>query len=255
MATAIKVIITGAASGIGLATARRFLDGGAMVHICDLNENALAEAKAAHPQLHVGQCDISDPQSVAAYFKTAVTELGGIDVLVNNAGISGPTMLIEDISDQDWAKTFAININGPFYAIRAVTPHMKAQKSGAIINISTTSARTGMAKRLAYVTSKSALTGLTKNVARELGPYSIRCNMILPGTIDNARGRALTQAYADQEGLSYADALAEELRYVSMRSMIDMTEIGEAAWFLGGDAARHISGQEIGVCGNVEWEA
>jgi NAD(P)-dependent dehydrogenase (short-subunit alcohol dehydrogenase family) len=251
----VKVIITGGGSGIGLAIAQRFLEGGATVHVCDLSESALNHAKDLCSALHIGQCDIGDPQSAKRYFEQALAQLGGVDVLVNNAGVSGPTALIEDIADDDWANTFAVNINGPFYGVRAVVPLMKAARAGSIINISTTSARTGMTARLAYVASKSALSGLTKNIARELGPFNIRCNMVLPGTIDNPRGQALTQAYATKHGISYDAALEEQLRYVSMRSLIDMSEIGDAAWFLASDAARHISGQEIGVCGNVGWEA
>ena len=108
--------------------------------------------------------------------------------------------------------------------------------------------------RTSYVTSKQGVMGLTQNLARELGPSGIRVNAILPGLIDNARGRALVQRAADEAGVPFADAEAEALRYISMRCWIDPHEVGDLAVFLASNAARHISGQCIGVCGNAEWE-
>jgi len=131
---------------------------------------------------------------------------------------------------------------------------MKRDRSGCIVNISTASVRTGLPLRTPYVASKAGVMGLTHNVARELGAFNIRCNSILPGLIDNARGRALVQRAADDSGRDFATVETEVLRYISLRSWIDPTEIGDAAIFLASRAGRHITGQSLGVCGNVEWE-
>ena len=131
---------------------------------------------------------------------------------------------------------------------------MKQARSGVIINISTSSVLTGLPLLAPYVASKTGVLGLTRNAARELGPYNIRCNTILPGLIDNARGRALVQQLADERGQSFAEAETEFLRYVSLRTWIDPGEIGDLALFLASDAARHITAQSIAVDGNVEWE-
>ncbi|MGL5839519.1 MAG: SDR family oxidoreductase [Sphingorhabdus sp.] len=245
-----RVIVTGGASGIGRAIAECFLEANADVYVCDSDKAALADL----PGINGAYCDVSDTASVKAFFAQVVQEFGGVDVLINNAGIGGPTKPLQDVDNAEWEQIVGVNVNGPFYCTRAAARLMIPQRKGAIINISSTSARTGMKNRTPYVATKSALAGLTLNTARELGAFNIRCNMILPGTIDNPRGRALTQANADRHGISFEAALEEELSFVSMRTMINMQEIGETAVFLASDAARHISGQHIGVCGNVEWE-
>jgi NAD(P)-dependent dehydrogenase (short-subunit alcohol dehydrogenase family) len=175
-------------------------------------------------------------------------------VLVNNAGIGGPRAAIEDIDDDGWDRTIAVNLTGMFYCIREAARVMKPQKSGCIINISTGSVRTGLPMRLPYVASKQGVMGMTHNVARELGPFNIRCNAILPGLIDNARGRSLVARAAQEAGKSFEEAEAEMLKYISLRCWIDPLEIADTALFFASHAGRHISGQFLGVCGNIEWE-
>jgi len=136
-----------------------------------------------------------------------------------------------------------------FYVVREFVPCLKIQRSGAIINISSTSARTGLPNRTAYIVSKAAVEGLTKNLARELGRFNIRCNSIAPGSIENERGRTLLQQKAEREGVSYQQALDQRLGFISMRSRIEPREIGEAALFLASDKAGHITGQQMSVCG------
>ena len=155
--------------------------------------------------------------------------MGGIDVLVNNAGIGGPRGALDEISYADWDRTISVNLNGMFYCIKNVAPFMKAQKSGCIVNISTASAKVALPQRSPYVASKVGVLGLTHTVAREFGPFGIRCNAILPGLIDNARGRGIVAGQAVERGIP-------------------------VAVFLASRAGRHITGQQIGMDGNVEWE-
>ncbi len=207
-----------------------------------------------NPSIHTFIADVSDPQQVDEFVTAAIDSLGGVDVLVNNAGIGGPRAALEDIAIDDWDRTIAVNLNGAFYCMRAVIPHLKRQQSGSIVNISTTSARTGLPNRSPYVASKVGLQGLTYTAARELGPYNVRCNAILPGYINNERGNLLIQKHADETGKSPEQARHDFMRFISMRTMIEMSEIGDMAVFLASDAARHVSGQQIGVCGNLEYE-
>jgi NAD(P)-dependent dehydrogenase (short-subunit alcohol dehydrogenase family) len=248
------VIVTAAGQGIGRAIVDRFVANGAKVFACDVQPDLLDKLQSEQPTVGVGIADISNAEQVAAFFGKATETLGGLDVLVNNAGIGGPRGALEDIATEDWDRTVSVNLNGTFYCIREAAKHMKPQNSGCIVNISTGSVRTGLPMRAPYVASKQGVMGLTHNVARELGPFNIRCNAILPGLIDNARGRALIQRAADEAGKTFEQTEAEMLQYISMRCWIDPTEIGDTAVFLASHAARHISGQFLGVCGNIEWE-
>jgi NAD(P)-dependent dehydrogenase (short-subunit alcohol dehydrogenase family) len=250
-----RVVVTAGASGIGLAIALEFLETGANVWVCDVDAAAIAGIQGLNPLLKPVLADVSDPAAVDDFFIAVLRDLGGIDVLVNNAGVAGPTLPTEAVSPAEWDRCFAVNVAGMFHCCRAVIPAMKAQHDGCIINISTASVRTGLPLRTPYVASKYAVHGLTVNLARELGPHGIRCNAILPGPIDNARGRALVKRRAQAQGVTPAQAESEMLAFVSMRSWIDPSEVGKMATFLASSGARHVSGQFIGVCGNVEWDS
>ena len=249
-----RVLVTAGASGIGLAIAEAFLGAGAKVHVCDIAAAALDAAKGMNPDLSVSVADVGDAGQVARLGETLDAAWGGLDVIVNNAGIGGPRAPVEEVSDEDWADVMRVNVTGMFHIVRQFAPGLKAQRSGAIINVSSTSARSGLPNRTPYVVSKIAVDGLTKNLARELGPFNIRCNSLLPGSIENARNRRMMQEKADREGLSYDQALERRLEFISMRSRIDPAEVGAMAVFLASHDARHVTGQQISVCGNVEWE-
>jgi len=249
----LRVMVTAGGSGIGLAISKCFLRHGHSVHICDVDSNALDNALFESSGLSGTLADVGDPASVDTMFNEGIKILGGVDVLVNNAGIGGGRAPIDKVTDEDWNETIKVNLSGAFYCTRHAARIMKAQLHGCIINISSASARTGLPERMPYVVSKAGLQGLTRNVARELGPYNISCNAILPGAIDNERGHALIKRRASEQGISIDEAEAERLRYISMRTRIDPSEIGEVCVFLA-THGQHISGQEIGVCGNSEWE-
>jgi NAD(P)-dependent dehydrogenase (short-subunit alcohol dehydrogenase family) len=249
-----RVVVTAAAGGIGLGIAQVFLDAGAKVHICDVDADALDKALAAHPGLSGSLADVGSAKAVAALGQAVDEALGGVDVVINNAGVGGPRGPIDEVSDEDWDAVMRVNVTGMFYMVREFAPRLKAQGFGSIINISSTSVRTGLPNRTPYIVSKAAIEGLTKNLARELGPFNIRCNSISPGSIENDRGRALLRQKAEREGITYEEALSRRLAFISMRSRIDPREVGEAALFLASDKAGHITGQQMSVCGNVEWE-
>jgi len=249
-----RVIVTAGASGIGLAVAQQFLAQGAEVFICDVIQETLDTALSENARLQGALADVSDIEQVEAFFADAMRAMGGIDVLVNNAGIGGPQAKIEEIDYADWDACIRINLSGMFYCVKQVVPAMKAEGSGCILNISTTSARTGLPNRLPYVASKVGVLGLSHNLARELGEFNIRCNTILPGLMDNPRGRKLAQLLAEKKGITVEEGEQEYLQYISLRSWIKPSEIGDMAVFLASDAARHITAQEIAVDGNIEWE-
>lgn len=249
-----RVIVTAGGSGIGRAIAERFLTTGAQVHICDIAPEPLAETLDTLDGLRGSVADVSVATDVERLVADAASWMGGVDVLVNNAGIGGPRAALEDISYEDWDRTVSVNLNGMFYCIKNVAPLMKAQNSGCIVNISTASAKVALPMRSPYVASKAGVLGLTHTVAREYGPFGIRCNAILPGLIDNERGRNILANQAKDKGVSFEDAEQDFLQFVSLRTWIDPTEVGDLAVFLASPAGRHISGQNIGMDGNLEWE-
>ncbi|MDA0786837.1 MAG: SDR family oxidoreductase [Proteobacteria bacterium] len=249
-----RVIVTAGGSGIGRAIVERFVAAGARVHTCDVQQEFLDEVIASDDRVSGSLADVGEPKDVEDLVAAAVENMGGVDVLVNNAGIGGPRAALEDISYADWDRTIGVNLNGMFYCIKNVAPHMKAQKSGCIVNISTASAKVALPLRSPYVASKVGVLGLTHTVAREYGPFGIRCNSILPGLIDNERGRGIVANQAKERGITTEEREAEFLEFISLKCWIDPTEVGDLAVFLASDAGRHITGQDIGMDGNVEWE-
>lgn len=246
------VLVTGGGSGIGLAIAEAFLAQSATVFLSDLE--ARDDLTGDRPSLHQLVADSSQPSQIDAAMKAILERSGRLDVLVNNVGISGPTAAIEDIDIGAWEDTVRVNLTGTFVAMKYAIPIMKSQGSGCIINISTTSVRTGLPDRTAYVASKAGLEGITRNAARELGEFNIRCNAVSPGTIDNARGRRLLAGRAANLGIDLDEAERLTLRHSSMRCWINPSEIGDACVFLASSGAKHITGQLLSVCGNAEWE-
>ncbi len=138
-----RVIVTAAAGGIGKAIAQAFLGAGARVHICDVDADRVAAFKAAAPELGGTVADVSDPSAVDRLFNEASARLGGLDTLVNNAGISGPTAPIESVQPEQWRQTMAVNLDGQFYCLRRAVPMLKQSGGGAIVNIASTAGLMG----------------------------------------------------------------------------------------------------------------
>jgi len=249
-----NVIVTGGGDGIGLAIGERFLAAGARVHICDIDPDHLAAATRANPSLHGTLCDVADPESVARMVEEALGRMGHIDVLVNNAGIGGRRAPLEEMTDADWDRVMRVNLYGMFHTMRRVIPEMKERRSGAIVNISTASVKSIPVDRSVYNVSKAGVEGLTRTMARELGPFNIRVNAIQPGMVNNERMRGIVQRIADQEGRTYDEVDGGFLEFISMRTKVEPAEIADMAVFLASDEARHVTGQIIAVDGHLEWE-
>ena len=165
----LRVLVTAGAGGIGLEIARAFVREGARVHICDVDEAALAAAKKSDPQLTQSVCDVADRAQVAKLFDDALKALGGLDCLVNNAGIAGPTGKVEEINPEDWDRCLAIDITGQFNCVRLAVPHLKQSKNPSIMNLSSQAGKHGFPLRSAYAAAKWGVIGFTKSIAIELG--------------------------------------------------------------------------------------
>jgi NAD(P)-dependent dehydrogenase (short-subunit alcohol dehydrogenase family) len=247
-----RVLVTAGAAGIGRAFAETFGDAGAKVFICDIDQAALDAFHAARPKIGGCRADVSDPKAVDALFDAATASLGGLDVLINNAGISGPTAPVEAIEIADWDRTIGVDLNGMFYCTRKAVPLLKAAGGGSIINLSSVAGRLGYPLRTPYAAAKWAVVGFTKSLAMELGPANIRVNAIQPGIVEGERIERVISAKAKALGVSFDDYKQQLLSKVSLRRTVSPLDIANMALFLATDAGRNISGQALSVCGNVE---
>ncbi|WP_459675171.1 SDR family oxidoreductase [Acidisoma sp. 7E03] len=247
----LRVLVTAGAAGIGRAIAEAFVEDGARVHVCDVNAAALAEC-AASVGVSTTLCDIAREEAVARMVSEAVEALGGLDVLINNAGIAGPTGTVDAIAGDDWRQTIDVNLNGQFYCAHHAVPHLRAAGEAAIINMSSAAGRFGYAYRTPYSASKWAIIGYTQSLAKELGPEGIRVNAILPGIVKGPRMEGVIRARAEQTSVSYEVMEREYLNRISLRQMVTPDDIASAVIFLCSRAGWMISGQSIPVCGNVE---
>ena len=179
-------------------------------------------------------------------------EMGQVDVLCANAGIAGPTALIEDVALADWRACVSVNLEGAFLAAKHVAPLMKAAGKGAIVLTSSTAGLYGYPNRAPYAAAKWAVIGLMKTLAMELGPFGVRANAICPGAVEGERMEGVLAREAAAKGMTRDAVYAGYAQGTSMRSFVQAKDIADMAVFLGSDAARMVSGQVIAVDGHTE---
>jgi NAD(P)-dependent dehydrogenase (short-subunit alcohol dehydrogenase family) len=247
-----RVLITAGAGGIGLATADRLIRHGARVFVCDVDERALEAFANHYPQAGKFKADVSDDASVDRLFEAITAKLGGLDALINNAGIAGPTGGVDEIDPADWRRCLEVGLTGQFLCARRAVPMLKAAAGGSIVNMSSAAGRHGYAFRTPYSATKFGVIGFTQSLAKELGPKNIRVNAILPGVVEGPRMEGVIRARAEQLGLSYEQMEKEYLSRVSLRRMVSPHDVAGMIAFLLSDAGANISGQSLGVDGNVE---
>lgn len=242
-----RVLITAGAGGIGRAIAEGFLAKDATVFICDINESGLEDIKARFPAVHTMKCDIADRASIEKMVHHATTLMGGLDVLINNAGIAGPTAPVEQYPPDDWDKVMQINLSSVFHVTRLAIPWLKKSVAGSIINMSSVSGRFGYPNRSAYSTTKWGLIGLTKTLAIELGPDNIRVNAILPGAVDGARFQNVLAGRAQISGKSIEEETLAALASQSIKHLVNPRHIADLAVFLTSESGQSISGQMLPI--------
>ena len=248
-----RVAITGAASGIGLETAKTLLEANYRVAVCDSDPNAVAQVNERfNGGITAISADVSNPDQVDEFFDAVLQQFGGLDVLINNAGIAGPTASVEDISLNDWRRCIDICLTGMFLCTRRSVPALKSAGGGAIINMSSVAGKFGYAFRTPYSSAKFAVIGFTESLAKELGPSNIRVNAILPGIVEGERIRRVIKDRAAKTGESYSDVEAAFVNSTSLRRMVEAKEVASAIAYLVSDSGKGISGQSLAVDGNVE---
>lgn len=248
----LRVLVTAGAAGIGRAIAETMLNAGARVHVCDISEPALRKLRKSRPEISSSRADVSKESDVEALFAETKRTLGGLDVLVNNAGIAGPTGPIEEMSPEDWRRTIDVDLVGQYLCARHAVPMLKKSRNASMVNMSSAAGRFGYAFRTPYAAAKWGVVGLTHSLAKELGPDGIRVNAILPGIVAGPRIEKVIAARAETLGISYQEMEKQYLDKVSLRRMVTAQDVANMVMFLCSPLGRNISGQAIGVCGNVE---
>ena len=243
----LRVLITAGAGGIGLEAAKAFDREGAKVHVCDVDDAALAAFAKSHPAMSASKCDVSDRAQVAALFKDALAKLGGLDCLVNNAGIAGPTGPVHEINPEDWDRCLAVCITGQFNCARLAVPHLKASKNASMINLASAAGKFGFSNRSPYAAAKWGVVGFTKTLALELGPAGVRVNAILPGKVAGDRIRRVFEAKAQVQGRSFAEVEKEAFALSSIKAYIEPTQLADMMVFLASSRAATISGQALSI--------
>ncbi|WP_325546521.1 SDR family oxidoreductase [Ramlibacter sp.] len=245
--TGVRVIVTGAAAGIGAAIADAFAACGAQVQISDIDAQALSASR------HAGcVADMGKVEDVERFMAEALGRLGGLDVLVNNTGIAGPVAAVESIAPADLDTVLRVNLSSQFHTVRLAVAALKESGRGCIVNLSSAAGKFGFSLRTPYSASKWGVIGLTRSLAIELGPHDIRVNAILPGAVEGARVRTILAAKAAQAGVDVDEYAARALAKVSLRRMVPAEDIANMALYLASPFGACITGQAISVDAGME---
>jgi NAD(P)-dependent dehydrogenase (short-subunit alcohol dehydrogenase family) len=242
-ANGLRVVVTAGGAGIGRAIAQTFLDAGARVYTCDVDGKTKPDCVA----------DVAKLADVERLFDEALGKLGGLDVLINNAGIAGPTAKVEDIDPADWDRCIAVDLSGMFYCTRKAMPHIKRAGGGSIVNLSSAAGRHGFPQRSPYSAAKWGVVGFTKSLAVEAGPDRVRVNAILPGIVEGERMERVIAAKAKATGVSYGEFQRKFLETTSMHSTVSPQDIASMALFLCTPAGAKITGQALAVDADVRY--
>ncbi len=245
-------LVTAGAQGIGLAITKALLAQGAEVQVCDIDTQALAKVKQELPAVHTRLTDISKEAEVSQLFSEIQKRWGKLNILVNNAGIAGPTAKIEDTLLKDWQDTVDVNLTGSFLCAKYAVPLIKHANGGSIVNISSAAGRHGFPLRTPYSATKFAVIGLTQTWAMELGPDNIRVNAILPGIVQGPRQDRVLSAKAASFGITLDEMRERALQRVSLRRMVSAHDIASQIVFICSSAGSNITGQSLSVDANVE---
>jgi NAD(P)-dependent dehydrogenase (short-subunit alcohol dehydrogenase family) len=245
-----RVLVTAGAGGIGLAIAQAFVAGGARVHIADVNAEAVHAITTQNPGISGTVGDISKAADLDVLFADVQKQLGGLDVLVNNAGIAGATAAVADYPLETWNAVVSINLTGTFMVTQRAIPLLAKSAAGSIIVMSSLAGRFGYANRVAYATTKWGLVGFMKTLSLELGPLGITANSIHPGAVEGPRIRSVFEGRAKVSGRTAEEEIASAMDNQSVKSFINAADIAALTVFLAGPHARTISGQMFPIDGD-----
>jgi len=247
-----RILVTAGASGIGREFVRAFAALGDVVFVCDINADALKILKTEIPEIVTHVCDISKRAEIEKMVHEGVNALGGFDVLINNAGIAGPTSPVDEIDPAEWDKVMQIDLTATFDVTRLTVPYLKKSGAASIINMSSMAGRFGYENRSPYSTAKWGIIGFTKTLSIELGRYGIRVNAILPGPVEGERMDRVLEGRAKLSGKTKEEEKQNALSLQSIKQFVDPRDIAALAVFLASDNAKMISGQLFPIDGDIQ---
>ena len=247
-----RVLVTAGASGIGLATARAFVAEGARVLVCDVDRDALAALATNDATIASVEADVSKPADVARLFGEVGTRLGGLDTLVNNAGIAGPTAACEDVTLADWQRTLDVNLTGMFLCAQKAIPLLKQSANGSMVNLSSAAGRFGFALRSPYSASKWGVIGFSKSLSIELGGAGVRVNAICPGAVAGDRIDRVIAGKAKVRNVPFDVVRDEFLGKTSLKRFVSAEDIANAIVFLASKLGANIDGHALPIDGDVQ---
>ncbi len=248
-----KVLVTGGGSGIGLAIAKTFASEGAAVWVCDVDPEAVRELNDVNQKIRGVVADVGSESEVNDLFETVLGESGDqLDILINNAGVSGPNGPLETLSLQGWQDTLRVNLISAFLCCRQALPVMKAQRSGSIINLSSTAGTHGYPLRTPYASAKWGIIGLTKSLAMEVGNHGIRVNAICPGPVSGPRMDRVINDEAVTRGVDAGKVREQFVSQISLKCFVEAEDIAQMALFVCSDQGARVNGQALSVDGHTE---
>lgn len=247
-----RVLVTAGAAGIGLATARAFVAEGARVMVCDVDRHALDALGRSDAAIAAVECDVSDPDQVDRMFDVVRTRLGGLDTLVNNAGIAGPTGACEDIALADWQRTLDVNLTGMFLCAQRAIPLLKASANPSMVNLSSAAGRFGFPLRSPYAATKWGVIGFTRTLSIELGGSGVRVNAICPGVVAGDRIDRVMGEKAQVRNVPVDVVRDELLGKTSLKRFVAPEEIANAIVFLASKLGANIDGHALPIDGDAQ---
>jgi NAD(P)-dependent dehydrogenase (short-subunit alcohol dehydrogenase family) len=247
----LRVLVTAGAGGIGLEIARAFVREGARVHVGDVDAEAIARLRTGDPAIGASACDVASRTDVARLFDDVARTLGGLDCLVNNAGVAGPTGRVEEIAPEDWDRCIAVDLTGQFNCARLAVPLLRQSRNASMMNVSSLAGRLGFPLRAPYAAAKWGVVGLMRSLAMELGGDGIRVNALLPGIVAGERQERVLTAKAKARGIDFAAMERLAFSFTSLKEYVTAQELADLVVFVASPRGRHISGQALSVCGDT----
>jgi NAD(P)-dependent dehydrogenase (short-subunit alcohol dehydrogenase family) len=247
--------VTGASRGIGRSIAERFVEGGGNAVIAARSDAIYdVAAELGEDAALAVETDVSDEHSVSSAIEATVEEFGGLDVLVNNAAVTGPTAPVEQVPTEEWQRTLDVNLTGAFLSIKHAVPFLKQSDRGTVVNISSITGKRPLPDRTPYAATKIALIGLTRTLAFELGEHGVTVNTICPGTVRTERLRRVFERHAEEMGVSFEEALQElVLDDCAIDELQEPEEVAGLVAFLASDHGRHVTAQDINLDSGATW--